>query len=257
LSLDDPLVSRKHALLIVEEESVTIQDLGSRNGVSVNGEDIEGVTSVQDGDTITIGSQDLQLYASDLPEVGDRGWQQTNAGAVTMTNMPSPDLAALQVERDVERVELSDDPGEKTTKRDAFRLLGGVADKALALGRSMEAERLLRSLLMHVMENERSGKDVDEVVREQAGYYAARLARATGKGAWVDYVVELHSLTSSPCSARTIDLLHEVLRKVKDGDVSALRSYVDRLRDNQATFGPADLFLLQRIEGLVRLLTAQ
>ena len=34
LSLDDPLVSRRHALFGVLPDQVTIEDLGSRNGVS-------------------------------------------------------------------------------------------------------------------------------------------------------------------------------------------------------------------------------
>src|SRR4030088_2857701 len=40
LSLDDPLVSRRHALLIVAKDGVTIEDLQSRNGVIVNGQRI-------------------------------------------------------------------------------------------------------------------------------------------------------------------------------------------------------------------------
>ena len=61
LSLDDPLVSRRHALLVVSREGVTIEDLQSRNGVIVNGQRIPGRTKVQAGDKIVIGSQELTL----------------------------------------------------------------------------------------------------------------------------------------------------------------------------------------------------
>ncbi|HSQ63044.1 MAG TPA: FHA domain-containing protein, partial [Polyangiaceae bacterium] len=37
LSLDDPLVSRRHAVFNVRADTVTVEDLGSRNGVSLNG----------------------------------------------------------------------------------------------------------------------------------------------------------------------------------------------------------------------------
>jgi len=40
LSLDDPLVSRNHATLKVTVDTVTFEDIGSRNGVRVNGERI-------------------------------------------------------------------------------------------------------------------------------------------------------------------------------------------------------------------------
>ena len=54
LSLDDPLVSRKHALLVVTEAAVEVEDLGSRNGVLVNGVRIERPTRLTEGAKITI-----------------------------------------------------------------------------------------------------------------------------------------------------------------------------------------------------------
>src|SRR6185369_7208724 len=63
LALDDPLVSRKHALLIVGAESVVIKDLGSRNGVVVNGIRIEGSRILLDSDSIVIGSQEMTLVS--------------------------------------------------------------------------------------------------------------------------------------------------------------------------------------------------
>ncbi|MFZ6185386.1 FHA domain-containing protein [Nannocystis pusilla] len=63
LSLDDPLVSRRHAVLSVGSDGVTIEDLGSRNGVYINGLKIARETSLKDGDKITIGSQEMVLLA--------------------------------------------------------------------------------------------------------------------------------------------------------------------------------------------------
>src|SRR5277367_178816 len=61
LSLDDPLVSRRHALLSVAQEAVLIEDLQSRNGVLVNGQKIEGRVALKPGDRILIGAQELTL----------------------------------------------------------------------------------------------------------------------------------------------------------------------------------------------------
>src|SRR4029078_1792194 len=73
LSLDDPLVSRRHAVLTVEPEGVFIEDLGSRNGVFLNGQRVERRMRVTDGDTIRIGGQELNLYGiGDVPSTPGR-----------------------------------------------------------------------------------------------------------------------------------------------------------------------------------------
>ena len=249
LSLDDPLVSRKHALLIVTEDRIEVQDLGSRNGVLVNDEKISGPQQVGHSDKITIGSQEMIISVpmNEAPTMRSLG-SDRGMGNVTVTAMQP--VRASQVDS----AELRD---EGTSKRDAFRLLGGVADKALVLGRAEEAERLLTTLLDHVLQTVQSGGEIDDALVDQAGYYGAKLAGATGKGSWVNYVFELYTLRRRPCNGPTIDELHTVLRKVKDIDLSALRAYVRILRDEAGSLGPAQRFLVQRIEGLERLVTVQ
>src|SRR6185312_9855408 len=61
LSLDDPLVSRRHAMIVVSGDGVTVEDLESRNGVVVNGNRITERTKITPGDKILIGSQELIL----------------------------------------------------------------------------------------------------------------------------------------------------------------------------------------------------
>jgi len=55
LSLEDPLVSRRHALFIVTADGLWIEDLASRNGVLVNGEKIAERTQLSAGDRISLG----------------------------------------------------------------------------------------------------------------------------------------------------------------------------------------------------------
>ena len=59
VQVDDPNVSRKHAELRPSGASWTVRDLGSTNGVKVNGRRIQGAQSLRDGDTITIGTSDI------------------------------------------------------------------------------------------------------------------------------------------------------------------------------------------------------
>src|SRR5215468_2175299 len=69
LSLDDPLVSRRHALLRIGTDGVSVEDLGSRNGVLVNGTKIEGARDLVDGDKVQIGSQEMTLHMLDESQI--------------------------------------------------------------------------------------------------------------------------------------------------------------------------------------------
>ena len=80
---------------------------------------------------------------------------------------------------------------------------------------------------------------------------------ATGNGRWVDYIFRLHSALGRPCPAPVVDELYSVLRKVKAVNLSVLRDYLEGLHELSGSFGPADRFLLSRIEGLERLAAAK
>lgn len=240
LSLDDPLVSRRHALLIVSPGGVTVEDLGSRNGVSVNGTRISGKHPLQAGDRIQIGSQEMVLIAAG------------NAQAATMTRNPLkmtlPSATAPQ-----DRDSQGDLEPSMVRRADAFNLLGGVAEKALAMGRTAEAERILASPLADVIEASRQGKKLTASLTDQAARFSAKLANATGKGAWADYVIELYGAQNRLCPAPVIDELYNAMRKVTSVDLTRLRGYVDAMRELLPSFGPAERFLFQRLEGLERL----
>jgi len=56
LVLDDPLVSRLHAIFMRRGDVVLLEDLGSHNGTYVNNERLHTIRQLHHGDTIVIGS---------------------------------------------------------------------------------------------------------------------------------------------------------------------------------------------------------
>ncbi len=254
LSLDDPLVSRRHALLTVSADGVTVEDLQSRNGVVVNGERITGRVELRPGDRIVIGSQELTLL--EARESARRQTASHEMGKRTLPKFPAaPEL--MGAERSSSNPpDLTGEPDAEPSmvrRADAFNLLGSVAEKALAMGRADEAERLLASPLADVVEASRAGKRLSPWLVDMAAKFAAKLATATAKGAWADYVIELYDAQVRPCPAQVVDELYGAFRRVNAIDLARLRSYLARLREKQASFGPAEKFLLQRLEGLERL----
>ncbi len=261
LSLDDALVSRRHAMLVVSKDGVTVEDLDSRNGVVVNGQKIAGRTPVKPGDKIVIGTQELVLQRA-IEHVGGR-----DTGDIKRTLSALAVPPEIEAERQAFRLGMG--PGDKRVnsslppndadepsivrRADAFNLLGGVAEKALALGRAEEAERLLAAPLTETIEACRAGKKLSAELVDQAARFAAKLATATAKGSWVDYVVEVYQAHARPCPAPVVDELYTAMRKVNGVDLVRLRGYLASLRAKQGSLGPAERFLVQRIEGLERL----
>ncbi len=257
LSLDDPLVSRRHALITVSRDRVTIEDLESRNGVILNGKKIEGVVSVAPNDKILIGGQEMVLVENRALQaanvtIGAAKMTLSKLEAVKPTAEYDPPTAASSPIASSSGAEMDAEAG-MTRRLAGFRVLGGVAEKALALGRIDEAERLLASPLAEVLEAGRDGKRIPAPLAEQAARLSAKLATATGKGAWADFVIELYSTQQCPAPAPVIDELYGAFRKVTSVDVKSLREYVEMLRTSLPRFGPAERFLFQRIEGLERL----
>jgi FHA domain len=307
LSLDDPLVSRRHAVLRVRRDGVSVQDFGSRNGVLVNGTKISGERELSAGDKIGIGSQEMVLHAAEPAapnattggeEVYRRATQTLGAAYVmdlrnavaelaakdpavraasagaSASSSPSPSPSPSAGHRPptpaagappagtaarpplaptVQPAAVADAlTPEGSRAVQSFQLLGGVADKSLAMGKAEDAERYLQTLLNDVLNRAREGQAIDPGVSEPAARYAARLAGATGKAAWVEYVFELYRRQRRVLPAPIIDELYTVVRKIKGLEPGGIRAYVDTLREGAATFGPADRFLMQRIEGLER-----
>lgn len=294
LALDDPLVSRRHAALRVSSRSVSIADLGSRNGVSVNGEKVQGEKRLKHNDRVTIGGQEMvvsevtgedagvatrtlsqtlgDISLADVHRalaggVSDEPTQASNsanlqdfAGSIRGS---APDLAAARsaTPSAAPRMDarVSDAPKDQSRERPVvgqqpklvatFRLLSGMADKALGLGKPDEAERLLGPVLHEVIEAQRK-KSLDASTAEQATTYALKLAALSQKGAWVDYVFELHGVANKLVSGPVVDELHGVVRKVKSVNLRLLRDYIAQMRERAANFSPTEKFAFNRLEGL-------
>ncbi|APR84700.1 Hypothetical protein A7982_10049 [Minicystis rosea] len=258
-----------------------MEDLGSRNGVFLNGVRIVKPAPLHDGDLIRIGSQDICFY-----HVGDIDGSAPRANRVTMQYIPTLDVALAAAEAAEAAMPSSqsvlpptvptpvvdtplrpfepDDPEDSTTIAGVplgaggvgkmvtgLTIIGSVADKALALGRADEAERIIQRTLSEVLT--RAGKgEVDGELAERAATYALRLAAGTGRGAWIDYVFQLYTLRSSVLPARLVDELYAAVRKVKTTDKAVLRAYTTCLKQISSGLGPAERFVQQRIESFER-----
>ncbi len=241
LVLEDALVSRKHARIEVRSDSAVLHDLGSVNGVFVNGDRMGETHELIDGDRVVIGQQELLVFANNRPTTVD-----------TTSRLTADTLVGFDV------TSMTQPPREEesTHQGDALELLGGVVDKVLALGRGDEAERIIGTYLKNFLNLAQKSQGISPELADRAASYAVKIAGATRKGEWVNYAFELFTAQERPLPAAVVDQLYTVLRNVRGVDLQSLRTYVAVLREIAPRLGPADRFIAQRIEGLERLASA-
>ncbi|MFI5299787.1 MAG: hypothetical protein ACHREM_17000 [Polyangiales bacterium] len=157
-----------------------------------------------------------------------------------------------------ETVAPADDQTIISPKRgEALRLLGSVAEKALALGNPESAERLLNNGLNEIASDVRNGKDISAESVELAARFAARLASGTGKGSWGDYVVALYARRKELPPSPIVDELYVAARKMRGFDLAALRAYLGDLKNRATSMTPTERFVMQRLDGLEKLLATR
>ena len=248
LVLDDGLVSRRHASFRVQGDSVAVKDLGSRNGVSVNGTPVRGGALLRAGDRVQIGSHELVLVdgvgartdmgTAELVRCKQCGAFQEQGKPCGACHSGASKEAAPALTRDTPQLGAT---------------LGSnlLADKAISLGRFDEAERLLSGRLLSLLAHAPHLSDGKDTLRIASGY-AVKLAEGLHKPSWLDYPFELYAGAKLLMSADTIEDLYRAASRVRYSNPHALRRYLSGLREHQDAWGANERFLLQRLEGLER-----
>lgn len=256
LVLDDALVSRRHAQFRVTQAGVEVEDLGSRNGVHVNGARISAPTQLRPGDTVRIGSQVLLLEVAGALRQASR--------PLTSELMPCPRCGSVVSATAANCVscqaplhpDLATTPGSSAAavvqpSRSSFKTLAALADKALGMDRGDEAERILASTLDGLLQDATGGAvPPDDAVRE-ASAYALKLALAGVRGR-LDFLFQLYAALGRMMTPQEVEQLYQAASAARYTGSRSIRAYLDRLRPQAGSFSASDRFLLQRLEGLER-----
>jgi FHA domain len=236
--LDDALVSRRHAVLSFDGTRVTVEDLGSVNGVLLNARRIRSAEVVKNGDQLRLGNQPINVY---LGEAVSNRPSRNRSGAQTLGRETFAEARLEQEESTVIR------------EGEALETLALVVEKVLAMGRGAEAERILRKSLDSILHHVLAGEFPEPETLEVGALYALRIAEATHKAEWVDYVVVLYDARGQLFPASIVERLYAVVRLVGGLNLEVLRGYIARQQARAPVLGPAERFLLRRVEGLEQL----
>lgn len=256
--LQDNLVSRMHARISVQNDSVVVEDLHSTNGVYVNGLRIGHSAALREGDRILIGTTEISLFESrDSSLTRLRASQKHStppsdrktpvaeapfaAPPVTATRPASP--RAIRVPTRAESV-------PSTARADALKMIGGLADRLAATGNLEEAAQVLSGHLKRILKGANSGLVVPPDVAASASHHALTLARWTKLALWADYVVELHLSARLVMSAVTLASFEDVISRF-GFDRMLLSYYVDGLKDRADKFEVDERRRIERLKYLV------
>ena len=252
LTIEDPLVSRQHARIQVLGEEATIEDLGSRNGVRINGRKIDGAHLLSDGDRIRLGTQELVFSAVQKQGRAARptGYMRVCGACGT----PYPEVAPQcphcghTEPRDEDTISgLMVEPRRSWT----FQLLGEVIERAIATGRSAEADRLMRRAAKEVDDRMSAGERLDPNQVAMITGFAVRLAGLNGDAAWVSWALRVHQRQQLMPSTEVIERLEQIdlsahaeVREVLESFVTGYRAQADNGEPS------AELAKLSRLEKL-------
>lgn len=260
LALDDGLVSRRHAVIHVDGERIELEDLGSRNGVSVNGDKVEGSRQLRHLDRITIGSQELVLFEIAKRDAEGRSTKEmrlcpkchalVESTLNVCSNCKSPMLdPGATIAGEISPMGTGRPTG-------AFALITGIAEKGLALGRFEETERMLGAHLEELLSAAEGGAPTDANQLKLASDFAIRLAEGLPSGRWLDWVFGAYTANAQLMDGEHIDRLHELIRKIDYRELKPIRAYLDIMRERTGGMSSADRFLMKRLEALDRVIAA-
>jgi pSer/pThr/pTyr-binding forkhead associated (FHA) protein len=263
LAISDPAVSRRHARLWVSAAQIVIEDLGSQNGVYVNGTRIQGPSELKAGDRLRICTHELELVGVDIPPPLEpepnryRITAETFTGAEKATLVeelrtsrrpafaPEPQPMNMRVEPRTPRPS-SHPPGSDSLAKAVVAL-----DDSLNVADLAEAERRLGPILMRVHELLLNDHPSGLELAEHVVVSAARLAGETRNAAFMNYAVTLYQLLNRPLPEPAVNVIHVLVQAGLYPNMIALESYVTKIGAHTATFDETELFLLDSLRRVV------
>lgn len=235
LTLEDPLVSRRHARIFVDDAGARIEDMGSRNGVRVNGAVIHDPVSLRNGDRVRIGTHDFVFCCVDP---GARAHSKTTGHLRLCANCRLPYPRELLACPNCEATEQTDDDtltgsGRSTTHGWSAQLMVESLERALKLGRIPDAERIVQRAISQVEEALVAGGAVDRKALADLAMLAAATTLASRDPAWAQWAMSAYGRTRWVPPVEIVERLAEVTAQ---------------LREHRALLREAVSELLRRIE---------
>ena len=257
LVLDDPSVSRVHAVIIRDSEGLCVEDRGSRNGVIVNKERIHARTTLNNGDQIVIGHQVIRVALSVESTKAERtqgikrcpscgAWSSADTPVCASCGAAISVAAPFAVDEDIR---------ENTVAggRQTYATLVELAMKAVQVGKLEEAERLVSGFTSSAEARLKNCEKLADGDLEKISNALLTLAQAAKSPKQISRLFSLHATAKALMSRETVEKLYDIVRPVGYLACPAMTRYFSLLDTKAPSFNPGELFVHRRLQGLVKL----
>jgi hypothetical protein len=257
LTIEDPLVSRQHAKIVIDDSGETVEDMESRNGVRVNGVQIKGPTPLTDGDRLRIGTQDFVFCRVDP---AGKGHSKTTGvlRLCSKCHLPYPRESVAcpncEATEQTDEETLSGAFGSENQTAWSVQLLVEALERALSLGRVQDAERIVRRATAQVEEMLVSGGTVDPKALASLATQALSTTTSTNDPTWLLWVFDVYRRTDRVPPIELVERIGEASAEHAGVARAALEKLVAQLRSSAREAVPSDVAALARLEGVRRVL---
>jgi hypothetical protein len=257
LTIEDPLVSRQHARIAVDDDGGVVEDLASRNGVRVNGVAVHAPTRLRDGDRVRIGTQDFVFCRVDPT---GKAHSKTTGVLRLCANCRLPYPREMVACPNCEATEQTDEEtlsgsfGTENQTAWSVQLLVEALERALTLGRVGDAERIVRRATAQVEEMVATGGGVDPKALAGLAVQAATATLVTNDPTWGLWVFDVYRRTGRVPPLDVVERLGEVVARHPAVARGALGELLDGLHSSTRSAASGDVEALARLEQMRGLL---
>ena len=226
--LSDPNVSRRHARLVVTQDVVEVEDLGSSNGTWLDGKLVQHPLRMPVGARLRVGAEIFELRRL-RPSRRDRNTARTspeapNARQVQIRELSGPDAATAQ-ETPIDMV---------------YDQVMALLEKKDVAGARRFVDPLLDLL-------ELGHRPLHAAALERVSALTLGLAEASGDGRYAEWTLTEHRRRSRLMSQRTVDLFERVMCSGVPVDAEPVENYLAAIDELSLAVTPGDVVQVSRI----------
>lgn len=238
----------------MQGDDATLEDLGSRNGVKLNGLTVRTPALLKDGDRLRIGTQELVVSRIEPAAAAKHARATGVLRLCANCKLPYPrELVACPNCEATEQTDEETLSGSFNAGRQqswSIQLLVEALDRALSLSRWPDAERILQRASAQIEEMLAAGANVDPKQFTGVAIGALRVSLENEDVTWGRWAIRVHRIRHIVPAAPVLERLAILLHKNGEALAQDLTELVEELHRQDRSLSPEEVTAMARLDEL-------